>query len=1134
MKACTVRLLSACLALSLLAGLTPAALAREPEDPPALTGITLSGPRTVEVDQTASLTVRLEPEGAEGELEWTSSSDAVATVRDGVVTGRSPGQAEITARCGEVRSNPLTLTVTGPEPVPVTGVRLDRNELTLRPGESATLSASVEPGDAADQTVRWSSDDEQVAWVRDGRVTALRPGIAVITAATRDGNHTDRCRVTVEEAAQPGVTVTPSRHTLAPGQSITLSAATVPQGQSVLWSSSDPEAASVDSRTGRVTAHAPARQTTVVITASFNYEGRNYSGACTLTVTPAAAPTLPQTASVRVGQSVTLSVSNLPAGARVAWSGGNAALRLSASTGASVTASGGQLSGSAATVPVTADVSWDGQSARLTCRVTVSPGAVQDITYKGVKAGQEQAFAQKDFQAVCRAVYGYELKSVSFRKVTGGELTFNGREISLSRSTFSPSDLGQVAFLAGTGSAGSVSYDAVDAGGNRYSGAVKLTLAAGGGDVRYASPAGGAVLFDRADFQAVCKSAVGGTLDYVTFTLPAASKGTLYHDYDSRAGKGESLRAKDPCCYSPGRREIGLDTVAFLPAKDFEGAVSIPFSGRSTAGKSFSGTVSVAVGAEKGDISCKAAVNGAAELDARDFYDLCRSAVGGTLDYVTFTLPAASKGTLYYDYDSRAGKGEALRAKDPCCYKPGRREIGLDTVAFVPAKDFEGTVSIPFSGRNTAGKSFSGTLVVKVGSGVSASLTLEGTAGQPVKLDAEGLNRFCREETGRALDYVAFDWASGRRAGTLYHRYGQAGEKEAGSARYYRTGSPALSELTFVPGSDTGETVRIPFTGRSEGGKSFSGALAIRFTARRNPDPVRYTSGGTAVTLRAADLSAAWTARGGRALQSVRFTLPDSRTGRLYYDYAGPARYRGTVTADVDYTVGGLYQLDKVAFQPRAEYSGTVVIPYTGTDAAGAVCQGTVEISVTPPASSPRFSDMGGYGWAAPGVEFLAACGITTGTGTGATFSPAGPMTRCDYVLMLVRAFGFTGGGGEGFADVPAGSYYASALSTARALGIIQAGPGNTFRPTDPVTRQDAMVFLFRAMEKAGRPLPYAQDSWLARFPDGGGVEAAARPALAAMVQAGVILGDQAGRLNPQGTLTRAEMAVILHRGLTF
>ena len=42
-----------------------------------------------------------------------------------------------------------------------------------------------------------------------------------------------------------------------------------------------------------------------------------------------------------------------------------------------------------------------------------------------------------------------------------------------------------------------------------------------------------------------------------------------------------------------------------------------------------------------------------------------------------------------------------------------------------------------------------------------------------------------------------------------------------------------------------------------------------------------------------------------------------------------------------------------------------------------------------------------------------------------------------------------------------------------------------------------------------------------------------ARPAMAAMAQAGVIKGDQAGRLNPTGTLTRAEMATILHRALT-
>ena len=170
-----------------------------------------------------------------------------------------------------------------------------------------------------------------------------------------------------------------------------------------------------------------------------------------------------------------------------------------------------------------------------------------------------------------------------------------------------------------------------------------------------------------------------------------------------------------------------------------------------------------------------------------------------------------------------------------------------------------------------------------------------------------------------------------------------------------------------------------------------------------------------------------------------------------------------------------------MSFQPKAEFSGTVVIPYMGTDSTGTTYQGVVQITVTPPASAPRFSDMGNYGWAAPGVEFLAHYGITTGTGTGATFSPADQLTRCDYLLMLVRTFGFTAAGTDNFSDVPAGSYYASALATAKALGIAQAEAGNTFRPTAPVTREDAMVFLYRAMQKAGRGISSAQDSFLTR-----------------------------------------------------
>lgn len=70
-------------------------------------------------------------------------------------------------------------------------------------------------------------------------------------------------------------------------------------------------------------------------------------------------------------------------------------------------------------------------------------------------------------------------------------------------------------------------------------------------------------------------------------------------------------------------------------------------------------------------------------------------------------------------------------------------------------------------------------------------------------------------------------------------------------------------------------------------------------------------------------------------------------------------------------------------------------------------------------------------------------------------------------------------------------------------------------------------------MQAVNRSVPNAYDSYLSRFPDGASVADYARTAMAAMAQAGVIQGDEQGKLNPTGTLNRAEMAVILHRALT-
>lgn len=83
-----------------------------------------------------------------------------------------------------------------PAPVAVDGVTIDRTELTLEIGESATVVATVTPGNATDKTVTWASSDDAVATVdQSGVVTAVAAGQAVLTATAGDKSAT--CTVTV-------------------------------------------------------------------------------------------------------------------------------------------------------------------------------------------------------------------------------------------------------------------------------------------------------------------------------------------------------------------------------------------------------------------------------------------------------------------------------------------------------------------------------------------------------------------------------------------------------------------------------------------------------------------------------------------------------------------------------------------------------------------------------------------------------------------------------------------------------------------------------------------------------------------------------------------------------------------------
>lgn len=93
---------------------------------------------------------------------------------------------------------------TDPDPDPVvdvTGVSLDKSELTLAVKGTYTLKATVAPADADNKNVTWKSSDDKIATVdKDGKVTAVAIGKATITVTTEDGGKTATCVVTVDAA----------------------------------------------------------------------------------------------------------------------------------------------------------------------------------------------------------------------------------------------------------------------------------------------------------------------------------------------------------------------------------------------------------------------------------------------------------------------------------------------------------------------------------------------------------------------------------------------------------------------------------------------------------------------------------------------------------------------------------------------------------------------------------------------------------------------------------------------------------------------------------------------------------------------------------------------------------------------
>ena len=142
--------------------------------------------KTMYIGETLMLSAEVSPENATiKNVTWSSDQPDNATVDEfGVVTGVSKGSAVITAKATDSSGYYGTYTVTvRQQPEEIT---LNKTDVNLKKGNYVTLTATVKPSSVNDKSVTWSTSDDSVAKVStSGRVTAVNPGVAIITCESK-------------------------------------------------------------------------------------------------------------------------------------------------------------------------------------------------------------------------------------------------------------------------------------------------------------------------------------------------------------------------------------------------------------------------------------------------------------------------------------------------------------------------------------------------------------------------------------------------------------------------------------------------------------------------------------------------------------------------------------------------------------------------------------------------------------------------------------------------------------------------------------------------------------------------------------------------------------------------------------
>lgn len=377
---------------------------------------------------------------------------------------------------------------------------------------------------------------------------------------------------------------------------------------------------------------------------------------------------------------------------------------------------------------------------------------------------------------------------------------------------------------------------------------------------------------------------------------------------------------------------------------------------------------------------------------------------------------------------------------------------------------------------------------------------------------------------GSGLSTVTFGSNTDTR-GALYKGSTTSSGKVGSEAYSVSTGSNLLKNVCFIAGSTTSKyTVTIPFTANGSSGQ-MNGQLVVYVNDT-------HTLNSTGASFRSMGIAGELTPE--NATGSTYITIDRIVGGKLYSAYTSIKNCTALTSKDFGSTkfyFSGSGSLDNLYILPLAD-SKSVEVSYTIDGST----KGTLSFKVNQQTASNQFTDVSGsYKWAANSVDFMYMNDIIKGNNTKnpKLFGPGAKMTRAMLVTVLYRAAGepTVTGITNKFTDNKQGQYYYNAVLWASNMGIVNGATATTFDPNGNVTREQIAAILYRY---EGSPTVTGS---LSGYPDQAQVSSFAVTAMQWAVGTGIITGVTSGgrtTLSAKGNATRAQVAVMLHRFLTF